>query len=50
MKKIKNKQQDNLKEIKEEKIRLEEKRDRKFDRLIRIGDIVVRILIWVFKD
>ncbi|WES09618.1 hypothetical protein [Bacillus paranthracis] len=50
MKKVKNKQQDNLKEIKEEKIRLEEKRDRNFDRVIRIGDIAVRILIWIFKD
>jgi hypothetical protein len=51
MKKVKNKQQDNLKEIKEEKkIRLEEKRDRNFDRGIRIGDIAVRILIWIFKD
>ena len=26
------------------------KKDRKIDRRIRIGDIVVRILIWIFKD
>ena len=50
MKKVKNKQQDNLKEIKEEKIKKKKKRDRNFDRGIRIGDIAVRILIWIFKD
>jgi len=50
MKKNKKKQQYNQRELKEEKIRLEEKRNRKFDRGIRIGDIAVRILIWIFKD
>ncbi|WP_180249096.1 hypothetical protein [Bacillus cereus] len=50
MKKNKKKQQYNPKELKEEKIRLEEKRDRNFDRGIRISDIAVRILIWIFKD
>ncbi|HDR7527197.1 MULTISPECIES: hypothetical protein [Bacillus cereus group] len=33
-----------------EKTSLEEKRDRKFDRGIRITDIAVRILMWIFKD
>lgn len=50
MKKTKKKQQYNRKELKEEKIQLEEKRDCKFDRVIRISDIAVRILIWIFKD
>ncbi|WP_180229228.1 hypothetical protein [Bacillus toyonensis] len=50
MKKNKKKQQYNQRELKEKKIRLEEKRNRKFDRGIRIGDIAVRILIWIFKD
>ncbi|KXH80289.1 MULTISPECIES: hypothetical protein [Bacillus] len=35
---------------KEEKKRLEEKRNRKIDRGIRLGEIAVRILIWIFKD
>ncbi|HDR4727174.1 hypothetical protein ACQVSG_24025 [Bacillus cereus] len=34
----------------EEKKRLEEKRNRKIDRGIRLGEIAVRILIWIFKD
>lgn len=39
-----------LQGITEEKIQLEEKRDRRFDRVIRISDIGVRILMWIFKD
>lgn len=50
----KNKRKNNYIERKaeeqKEKIRLEEKRDRGIDRRIRIGDIAVRILIWIFKD
>lgn len=34
----------------QEKFRLEEKRNREFDRGIRITDIAVRILMWIFKD
>ncbi|EDX54259.1 hypothetical protein BCW_B0101 (plasmid) [Bacillus cereus W] len=34
----------------EEKKRLEEKRNRKIDRSLKIGEIAVRILIWIFKD